>query len=216
MFLTEYIYDGFVPTKTIYPYGYIFLEIDNKIIKLRFSFDEIDILSAISNYVALANTHNFIVVSELDIKREYKIDKVVFPFVGKFKLQKHFKKTNNYFAPIKTEFFSFLLDLYNNPSEIKENIFTKLYDFYNTAQLTNDMHIIEVVRRLCKNIILQFDKMYDMNTNNMGSINLDFLKEIIEKVKIHSKAIIELELKDKVKNKVDFMLEDEKQKIKIK
>ena len=35
MFLTEYTYDGFIPPKPIYPYGYIYLEVDNKII-LRF------------------------------------------------------------------------------------------------------------------------------------------------------------------------------------
>ena len=165
----------------------IYLENENEILKLILKFNHMDIREIIVDYIQGVNIYNLKALDDISIESEYKTNVSFFPFIGKFKLEGNFKKTNNYLVPPNTELLRKLIGFYNCNNNFNNSIsyhdLNVLNSLYKLSKEQNNILEESTLKNLFSKIHVQLVERLDktllknvINSNNM--INKDEYRQI--------------------------------------
>ena len=203
----------------------IFVEANGKLYEYEIRFNHMNVVDAIESYVKNETIYNFTLVNENQAKIMGTPIKFL-PYMGEFKLEGSYKKTNNYLTPIVTCFLNFLNNKY------KDNIITSddikiLYELkkmYEKDLRTNELEILE---NLCHGIRVSLINTYDFNedigkkillgfenigTNEEFKIVLQKMLELITVSTVNNEYIKGLNLTDELLNPI-YEKEEVKKKV---
>lgn len=173
----------------------IFVENDGWIYELKMTFNHMDIVNSIEEYISDINIYNFEVKSEEMILEEGMVKKF-FPYVGKFKIDGSRKVTNNYFVPSYSELLNILFLLYKDPV-LLENSFDYIDTLYTLGTQANAPKTTEFIKRFLEKMDIEILKQYSVEEL---SYSLDCLIKIddIEISKTYSslKQLLEVSTKN--------------------
>ena len=213
-FIQDLEYGGGVPKYRID--DTIYLENENEILSFRLKFNHMDIREIILDYIQGVNIYYLKPLDDNSIESEYKTSVSIFPFIGKFKLEGNFKKTNNYLVPPNTELLRKLIEFYscdNNYSNlISHHDLISLNSLYKLSKEQNNTLEESTLKNLFSKIHVQLVERLDktllenmINSNNM--INKSEYKEmkfILISAKENKQIFEELGLNTKIEEDYTF------------
>lgn len=197
----------------------IFIENDNFVYEVKFTFNHMDIVNAIEEYISDINVYNFEVKSEEMILEEGMVKKF-FPYVGKFKIDGSRKVTNNYFVPICSELLNILFLLYND-AVLLENSFSYIDRLYTLGIQTEASKTTEFIKKFLSNMQIDIVNKYSVEELSYSldclikiegieiSKTYSSLKQLLEASNINKERINRLGLNDKFIDAIEAKENDE-------
>lgn len=194
---------------------YIYIEKNGEILRLKVTFDHMSIVDALEKYIANCNTFNFEVQSEEQAKRNYDLSTKYFPYLGKFRLEDSFFKTDNYYVPEKTELLKFLINAYNAKT-VTQNLLKDLCVCCEDALSDKEITHQEILDNMILKMSVEVEDSYTMDEidttinfvnkfqNEVGlNTTLRKIKWILNQTKDNGKFISELGLQNKIEEAVN-------------
>jgi len=181
---------------------YIYLEDDGKILKYSVGFGWMDILKLLERYINNHNITDLYIVSEEQANKNY-LPLNVIPYVGRFKLDGSFKKTNNYLAP-KTSRMLLWLCKKNKDQEVLSEDLNSLFILAKEAYTNHDKEKLSFMKDIVNNMkysfidgnldVKQIEELikYEKNEKKLAE-----LKWILETSRLNKKYLRSFGLEDK-------------------
>lgn len=173
--------DGSRNTKIIDIYDYVYLDTGKRILKFRVEINEhMEIVNALESCVDNINVKDFCVMSEKKIKEISTVPVKFLPYVGKFKLEENFIKTNNYLAPKMNDLTKLVLRMYKQSTMgyyiVNSSI---LEELANVNLELSDKKDINILNNLLANINVTLVDEYDCDSELLKS-NISSIGKVVD------------------------------------
>lgn len=202
---------------------YIYLQEENKILKFDVGFSYFEVLRILERYINYRDINDYTIITHKELE-ENNIPTGVLPYLGKFRLEGNFRRTNNYLAPKESDhLFLWLCEKLEERTLFSQD----LECLYKTAKLAfedGEEEQLQIIKDLIEKVGLAFIESYTVDYNELSNkINelenkgdkskLNELKWIIETAKENKKYLKSLGLYDKFLERAG--LNKQNQKIKL-
>jgi hypothetical protein len=186
----------------------MFIENDGYVYEVKMTFNHMDVVNVIEQYISLISVYDFEVLSKQDIEKEGMHTKF-FPKVGKFRLEGNIKTTDNYFVPEEIRILRILFSIYKK-DVLTQSCFNNL-DFYFTIldQLKNptlSKVIVDFLNKMDIQILNKYSlEELNYSVESLVKVKLDFqiakafstVKDLLEMSKVNRERINRLGLNNK-------------------